>query len=61
MMWVMTRLEVCDYSSGHRKMRSFADYQAALLEAQRLARLLASQRRRVPAALLGQDGRGPEL
>jgi integrase len=33
--------EVCDYTSGHRKLRSFADHQAALLEAQRLARLLA--------------------
>ena len=33
--------EVCDYSSGHRRLHSFADHQAALQEAQRLARLLA--------------------
>ena len=36
--------EVCDYLSvpGQRKMRSFADHQAAVKEAQRLARLLAT-------------------
>jgi integrase len=33
--------EVCDYTSGHRKLRSFADHQAALQEAHRLAKLLA--------------------
>ena len=33
--------EVCDYSSGHRRLHSFADHQAALQEAQCLASLLS--------------------
>jgi hypothetical protein len=33
--------EVCDYTSGQRKLRSFANHQAARKEARRIARLLA--------------------
>lgn len=34
--------EVCDYSSGQRKLRSFANHKAARKEAKRIAQLLAS-------------------
>jgi integrase len=34
--------EVCDFTSGRRKLRSFADHKAALDEAMRIARLLST-------------------
>lgn len=34
--------EVCDYTGGRRRLRSFADHQAAVREAERLARQLAT-------------------
>jgi hypothetical protein len=46
--------EVCDYTSGRRKLRSFADHQAARKEAQRIARLLASGDA-VAAAMSGRE------
>jgi len=46
--------EVCDYTSGQRKLRSFADHQAARKEAQRIARLLAKGEA-VAAALSGRE------
>ncbi len=46
--------EVCDYTSGRRHMRSFADHQAAQKEARRIAGLLAKGDA-VAAALSGQE------
>ena len=38
--------EVCDFTSGRRKLRSFAYHKAALDEAMRIARLLSTGGRR---------------
>ena len=46
--------EVCDYTGGRRRLRSFADHQAAQKEARRIARLLAKGDA-VAAALSGQE------
>ena len=46
--------EVCDYTSGERKLRSFADHQAARKEAERIAQLLAKGDA-VAAALSGRE------
>jgi integrase len=46
--------EVCDYTSGSRKLRSFADHDAARKEAQRLARLLAAGDA-IAAAMSGKE------
>ena len=46
--------EVCDYTSGERKLRSFADHQAARKEAKRIAQLLAKGDA-VAAALSGRE------
>jgi hypothetical protein len=46
--------EVCDYISGRRHLRSFADHQAAQKEARRIAGLLAKGDA-VAAALSGQE------
>ncbi len=46
--------EVCDYSGGRRRLRSFADHQAAQREARRIAGLLAKGDA-VAAALSGQE------
>lgn len=46
--------EVCDYTGGRRRLRSFADHQAARREAQRIAGLLANGDA-VAAAPSGQE------
>jgi hypothetical protein len=46
--------EVCDYTGGRRRLRSFADHQAAQREARRIAGLLAKGDA-VAAALSGQE------
>ncbi|MBN2507943.1 MAG: tyrosine-type recombinase/integrase [Verrucomicrobia bacterium] len=46
--------EVCDYTSGERKLRSFADHQAARKEARRIAQLLAKGDA-MAAALSGRE------
>ena len=46
--------EVCDYTSGERQLRSFADHQAARKEAQRIAELLAKGDA-VAAAMSGRE------
>jgi hypothetical protein len=46
--------EVCDYTGGRRRLRSFAEHQAAQREARRIARLLAKGDA-VAAALPGQE------
>lgn len=66
--------EACDYISGHRRLHSFADHQAALHAAQKLARLLAhGEATAAPLSgreaacfgrcleLLRRTGDGPEL
>jgi len=49
--------EVCDYTGGRRRLRSFADHQAAQREARRIAGLLAKGDA-VAAALSGQEAAG---
>lgn len=49
--------EVADHSAGRRKMRSFADHQAARKEAERIARLLAGGDA-VAAAMSGREAAG---
>jgi integrase len=46
--------EVCDYTSGRRKLRSFADHKAALDEAMRIARHLSTGDA-VAAAMSGKE------
>jgi hypothetical protein len=46
--------EVCDHTGGRRRLRSFADHQAARREARRIAGLLAKGDA-VAAALSGQE------
>ena len=46
--------EVCDYTAGRRKLRSFADHGEALKEALRIARLLATGDA-VAAAMSGKE------
>lgn len=49
--------EVCDYTSGHRQLRGFADHQAARKEARRLAGWLAKGDA-VAAAVSGREAAG---
>ena len=46
--------EVCDYTGGRRRLRSFADHQAAVREAERIPRQLASGDA-VAAAMSGRE------